>query len=141
MFALGHREMWHCFDLAIQKLHQGDVAHLDCPSYYVWGTAFTWAPIGGEMIPLGSDVDFTVEVLECNRTPEFTKYFEQPVTTSMQKDQCFYLHSVASEGGQDVPLVLTCENDSEADPALPCYLEEWVKDNKHQQFHFDEATG
>jgi FKBP-type peptidyl-prolyl cis-trans isomerase len=69
-FSVGAREVFHCWDLAIQELHQGDKARLSCPSYYVYGTAFAWAPIGGEPIPLASDVDFDIEVVECNRTPE-----------------------------------------------------------------------
>ena len=58
-----------------------------------------------------------------------------------------YLHSVASHE-EDTPLVLTCEDEeriAEADfssfPSVPCYLEEWVKENKHQQFHYVEADG
>ena len=68
--ALGNRESFHCFDLAIPQLTQGTKAHLDCPSYYAYGTAFTWAPVGGERIPHGSDIEFDLEVVECNRTPE-----------------------------------------------------------------------
>jgi len=55
-FALGAHEVFSCWDLAIPKLKQGAKARLTCPSYYAWGTAYTWAPIGGEPIPLGSDV-------------------------------------------------------------------------------------
>merc|ERR1719213_789516 len=43
---------------------------------------------------------------------------------------------------------MTCENEDKiADPgfknfpAVPCYLEEWVKDNKNQQFIFDRESG
>ena len=82
-FSLGHREVFHCWDLAMTQLHQGDKAHLDCPSYFAYGGAFTWAPIGGEPVPLNSDMEFDIEVVECNRVPDFTGYKEQPVTTTM----------------------------------------------------------
>jgi FKBP-type peptidyl-prolyl cis-trans isomerase len=74
-FALGAHEVFSCWDLAVPKLKQGAKARLTCPSYFAWGGARTWAPIGGEPIPLHSDVYFDVEVVECNRTPEFTGYY------------------------------------------------------------------
>jgi len=99
------------------------------------------------MIPLGSDVDFDIEVVECNRTPDFTEQVAQPVTTTMQPGRCMYLHSVASNE-EETPLVLTCEDEdriAESDfhtyPSVPCYLEEWVKENKNQQFHYVEGSG
>tara|TARA_B110000977_G_scaffold196404_1_gene276702 strand:+ start:556 stop:726 length:171 start_codon:yes stop_codon:yes gene_type:complete len=56
----------------------------------------------------------------------------------MQPGRCMYLHSVASEG-EGTPLVLTCENEERISqptfnkwPAVPCYLEEWVKERKDQ---------
>ena len=58
-----------------------------------------------------------------------------------------YLHSEAAEE-EGTPLVITCENEDRINqpgfhyfPAVPCYLEEWVKENKHQEFHYDEKTG
>jgi len=58
-----------------------------------------------------------------------------------------YLHSVAAEE-EGTPLVITCENEDRIDapgfnyfPAVPCYLEEWVKENKHQEFHWVEDSG
>ena len=72
-FSLGARELFYCFDLAIPKLHKGAKAHLDCPSYYVYGGAFTWAPVGGEPIPLHSDVEFDLEVIDCNHMPNITE--------------------------------------------------------------------
>jgi FKBP-type peptidyl-prolyl cis-trans isomerase len=62
-FALGAHEVFSCWDLAVPKLKQGAKARLHCPSYYAWGGAYTWAPVGGEPIPLHSDVDFDVEVV------------------------------------------------------------------------------
>lgn len=40
-FSLGARDVFHCWDLAIAQLHQGDKAHLSCPSYFAYGAAFT----------------------------------------------------------------------------------------------------
>jgi len=104
-FALGAHEVFSCWDLAIPKLKQGSKARLNCPSYFSWGNAYTWAPVGGEPIPLGSDVDFDVEVVECNRTPEFTEYFDQPMTTTMQPNRCMWFHlAEADSTGNDMVL-------------------------------------
>jgi hypothetical protein len=137
-FSLGAREVFHCWDLAIQQLHQGAKATLSCPSYYVYGGAFQWAPVGGEPVPLHSDVDFEIEVVECNRVPEFTQQVPQPKTTTMQPGRCMYLHSVASHE-EGTPLTMDCESDGKTGdhdfhhfPSVPCYLEEWVKEDKSQ---------
>jgi FKBP-type peptidyl-prolyl cis-trans isomerase len=104
-FALGAHEVFSCWDLAVPKLKQGANARLTCPSYYAWGGARTWAPVGGEPIPLHSDVYFDVEVVECNRTPEFTEYYKQPVTTTMQPNRCMWLHlQEADATGNDMVL-------------------------------------
>lgn len=96
-FALGAHEVFNCWDLAIPKLQQGTKARLSCPSYFAYGSAYTWPPVGGEPIPLNSDVDFDVEVVECNRTPEFTEYYQQPRTTTMQPNKCMWLHLVEAD--------------------------------------------
>lgn len=104
-FALGAHEVFSCWDLAIPKLQQGSIARLSCPSYYAWGGARTWAPVGGEPIPLHSDVDFDVEVVECNRTPDFTEYMRQPITTTMQPGRCMWFHlEEADSTGNDMVL-------------------------------------
>lgn len=72
-FALGAAEAFKCWDVAIPQLKQGDKAKVSCPADYVYGSAFTPAPLGGEPVPLNSDVNFELEVVECNRTPEFTE--------------------------------------------------------------------
>ena len=97
-FALGAHEVFKCWDLAVPKLQQGSKARLSCPSYFAYGNARTWPPVGGEPIPLNSDVDFDVEVVECNRTPDFTDYFNQPRTTTMQPNKCMWLHLVEADG-------------------------------------------
>jgi hypothetical protein len=106
-FALGASEVFRCWDLAIPKLVQGDKATLHCPSYYSWGGAYTQAPLGGEPIPLNTDVNFDIEVVECNHTPTFTTYNEQPVTTTMQPDTCMWLHlEEAEHTGNDMVLTV-----------------------------------
>ena len=75
-FALGAHEVLSCWDLAIPQLKQGAKAHVSCPSYYAYGGAFTQSPLGGEPIPTHSDMDFEIEVVECNKVPDvaFTQY-------------------------------------------------------------------
>jgi hypothetical protein len=96
-FALGAHEVFKCWDLAIPQLKQGAKATLTCPGYYAYGGARTWAPVGGEPIPLWSDVQFEIEVEECNRTPDFTDYNDQPRTTTMQPNKCMWLHLMESD--------------------------------------------
>lgn len=50
----------------------------------------------------------------------------------MQPNNCFYLHNMESEH-QSTPLVLNCE-------AGGCGLEEFVVDDKNQQFFWDEGS-
>ena len=68
-FTLGDHQVFSCFDIAIPQLKEGATATLHCPSTYAWGGAYTQSPLGGEPIPLHSDVDFQIDVLECNRVP------------------------------------------------------------------------
>jgi len=58
-----------------------------------------------------------------------------------------YLHSEAAEA-EGTPMVITCENEDRINapgfnyfPAVPCYLDEWVKENPHQEFFWNEQTG
>lgn len=146
MFSLGHHDVFACWDYAIQQLHKGDKARLSCPAYYVWGGAYTIAPLGGEPIPLHSDVDFDIEVIDCNRVPKIPDYSEEPHTTTMQPGRCMYFHSVASQE-EGTPLVIDCENEDRVNsywfsyyPAVNCYLEEWVKETKSQEFFWHEDT-
>ena len=135
-FSVGHSEVFHCWDLAIPQLHKGDKARVSCPSYYVYGGAYTQAPLGGEPVPLHSNVNFDIEVVDCSRTPVWTSQITQPHTTTMQPNRCMYFHAEESQEEAE-PLVLTCE-DSWAGPGQSwwswwpstwCYLEEFVKNN------------
>jgi len=72
-FTLGDHQVFSCWDIAIPQLKEGSVATLHCPSFYAWGGAHTLSPLGGDPIPLHSDVDFQIEVVECNRVPVITR--------------------------------------------------------------------
>jgi FKBP-type peptidyl-prolyl cis-trans isomerase len=141
-FALGASEVFRCWDLAIPKLHEGDKATLHCPAFYAWGGAYTQAPLGGEPIPLNSDVNFDIEIVSCNHTPHFTQYYDQPVTTTMQPGRCMWLHLEESDDtGND--MVLT-EQDGHAivhhreynDPA-----QQWYIDGRGQLHPASSASG
>jgi len=142
-FALGAHETFRCFDNAITQLHQGDKATVKCPSFQVWGDAWTQAPVGGEPIPLGSDVDFELEIVECNRNPEFTKQTIQPVTTTMQPNKCMYLHLEEADHTA-YELVLSCQDGADWGswwPAKYCMLEHKVEDDESQQWFWNDKTG
>lgn len=111
-FALGAHEVFKCWDLAIPKLQQGTKARLSCPSYFAYGNARTWPPVGGEPIPLNSDVDFDIEVVECNRTPDFTEYYQQPRTTTMQPNKCMWLHLVEADSTVNEMVLTEQEGDA-----------------------------
>ena len=138
-FAVGNSEVFNCWDLALPQLHQGDKATVSCPAYYVWGGAYTLSPLGGEPIPLHSDVNFEIEVEECARHPEDenTEYFNQPHTTTMQPGRCFYLHS---KTGADVALnqVLTTRAEGGAQVLA---VEHKVVDEPEQQWFWDITSG
>ena len=106
-FAVGAHQVYPCWDFAVKYMKKGSKASVSCPSYYAWGGAYTQSPLGGEPIPLNSDVIFDLEVLDCNRTPTFTEQTFQPMTTTMQPDRCMYLHLEESEHTGTQDLVLT----------------------------------
>lgn len=132
VFNVGKSEVFKCWDLAVPQLQQGTKATVTCPAHYAWGNAYTQAPLGGEPIPLNSDIRFELEVVECNRTPDdhaaWTDRGTQPRTTTMQPEICLYMHHRESEEHESTPLALNCDLDS------GCGLEEFVWDDKNQQF-------
>ena len=140
-FSVGKAEVFKCWDLAITQLHKGDVARLSCPSFYAWGDAFTWPPIGGEPIPLGSDIEFEFKVNDCNRTPTWTNYYDQPKTTTMRDDTCMYLFWKESDHQRN-PLVLATTNlvDDKGRFQLTD-LEDFVKGDVNQQWYYNRADG
>ena len=70
--ALGQGQTFRCFEVGFTKLTQGSKAVLNCPYDMAWGNAFTWPAIGGEPIPLHSDIKFKAEIEECQRNPRRT---------------------------------------------------------------------
>ena len=141
-FNVGASQVFSCWDLGIQKLNKGSKARLTCPSYLAYGQAYTQSPLGGETIPLGSDVTFDLEVLDCNIHPTFEEH-PQPVTTTMQPDTCFYLHNIGAEH-TSLDLVLSTVDSakfSEKWPAKYAIVEHRVYDDKQQQWYYNEKTG
>lgn len=141
VFALGAHETFKCLDNAIPQLHQGDKANLSCPSFQVWGDAYTQAPLGGEPIPLGSDIDFELEVVECNRTPTRVAQVNQPVTTTMQPGKCLMLHFTKGEEHTGNDLLLTVEESEYKKGSKYAYLDHKLTDDPTQQFMWNESTG
>lgn len=140
VFALGAHETFKCFDNAIPALHQGDKATLSCPSFQAWGDAYTQAPLGGEPIPLGSDIDFDLEIVECNRTPTRVKQVNQPITTTMQPGKCMYLHFTKGEEHTGNDLLLTVEEAEYKKGAKAVYLDHKLADDPTQQWFWNEGT-
>ena len=104
---------------------------------------------GGLPLPLHADVEYDVEVVECNLDPsQFVPEVKEEKVTSqaLKGDRCFYLHSKMEKSSMD--LVLTCQDDEWVKddhfvhyPGIHCYLEEFVRDEAGQQWYYDENTG
>lgn len=93
-FILGKGEVFKCLNLALQTLKKGSKAKLSCPAQYVWGNKYTHSTLGGEPIPINSDIDLDVEVLDCNRRPDAPSLaWTAPCKfdSIMKPDNCFYL--------------------------------------------------
>merc|ERR1719213_65461 len=84
---------------------------------------------------------FDLEVLVCNVHPKWEDH-PQPVTTTMQPDQCFYLHLVESEHTA-YNLVLSHEAEQYAEfwPAKYSMIEHKVVDDPAQQWIYNEKDG
>jgi len=65
--------VFKCWELALPSLKKGAKARLSCPADLAWGGAHTVSPVGGEPVPEHSDVNFDIEVVDCNRTPSHNK--------------------------------------------------------------------
>lgn len=142
-FALGNADAFKCWELAIPSLKKGTKARLSCPSDLAWGGAHTPAPVGGEEIPIHSDIDFDIEILDCNRTPDHKiKEEVQPRTTTMQPNSCMYLHlEEGDHTGYDLVLSTEEEDFSEFWPAKYAMLEQKVLDDPAQQWYWNEKDG
>jgi FKBP-type peptidyl-prolyl cis-trans isomerase len=69
IFTVGASQTFKCLDLAITQLKPGAKATIKCPSEFVYGGVATPAPLGGEPIPVDSDMSFEVDVNFCNHNP------------------------------------------------------------------------
>jgi len=104
-FTLGQSEVFKCWELALPQINAGDKVTITCPSEFVYGGANVVAPIGGEYIPKWSDVDFDLNVIDCNIKAVEAPADPQPVTTVMQPDVCMYLKlEVSDDLGYDLVL-------------------------------------
>ena len=65
VFHLGHYQSIKCWELAIISMQAGEVVDMDCPSYFAYGGAPYQSHFGAKMIPANSDLEFKLEVLEC----------------------------------------------------------------------------
>ena len=108
-FTVGNSDVLRCWDHAVQVLHAGDKATLSCPASLAYGKAYLWPAVGGAPIPEDSDIQFDIEIEDCNITPKREEYV-QPVTTTMQTGECFYLQSITSDH-TSLNLVLSHEVD------------------------------
>jgi len=51
-------------------MHAGEQAELDCPAFYAHGGAETYSHFGSMKIPADSDLTYSLEVLNCEASPE-----------------------------------------------------------------------
>lgn len=70
MFHLGHWESIKCWELAIVSMQAGEVVDMECPHYYAYGGTEKWSHFGAKKIPSNTDLEFKLEVLECEASIE-----------------------------------------------------------------------
>jgi hypothetical protein len=46
-------------------MQAGEVVDMDCPHYYAYGGTEKWSHFGAKKIPANTDLEFKLEVLEC----------------------------------------------------------------------------
>ena len=93
-------------------------------------------------MPLDSDMVFDVDILDFNVAPNHKDPEVQPRTTTMQPNQCFYLHLKSTEHTA-YDFVLSTEQDdySKSWPAKYAIIEHRVIDEASQQWFYDESDG
>ena len=146
IFNLGGHHVIKCLDIALSQLKAGAKAHIECPSFYAYGGAFTQSFLkGGLPLPLHADVEYEIEILNCNENPVKWPEPAKPKKIGMQGHRQMSLHIAKDLGTQD--LVLTCQDDDgmkapgfEKFPALQCYLEEYIKGDTNQLWVWDPDT-
>ena len=127
------------------QLNPGAKAHIECPSFYAFGGAFTQSFLkGGLPLPLHADVEYQLEVINCNMDPVAPPEPKEPVKVGMQANRQLSLHITKDMG---IDLVLCCQDDDNVAspnfakwPANQCYLEEYVKHDPHQLWIWDDQT-
>ena len=108
----------------------------------VFGNNVEISPLNGELIPKNSKVVFDLDVEDCNYVPKKVKYGEQPKSTTMQPEQCFYLHLVEGDNtAYDLVLATMDTDESKEWPGQRAYFEQKVVDDETQQWKYNEKTG
>lgn len=146
IFNLGGHHVIRCLDIALSQLKAGAKAHIECPSFYAYGGAWTQSFLkGGLPLPLHADVEYQLEVLNCNEAPVKIPEPPKPKKVGMQANRQMSLHIAKDLGATD--LVLCCQDDDgmkapgfKKFPALQCYLEEYVKGDPYQLWVWDDVT-
>lgn len=88
----------------------GAKAHIECPSFYAFGGAWTQSFLkGGLPLPLHADVEYELTVENCNMPPVVEPEKPKPIKVGMQAKRQMSLHIAKDLGAQD--LVLTCQDD------------------------------
>jgi len=67
-FRLGHWESNKCWELAIVSMQAGEEVDMVCPHYYAYGGVEKWSHFGAKKIPANTDLEFKLEVLECEES-------------------------------------------------------------------------
>jgi hypothetical protein len=90
----------------LTQLRAGAKAHIECPSFYAFGGALTQSFLpGGLPLPLHADVEYQLEVKDCNMNPVEPKEPPTPKKIGMQANRQMSLH-IKKQTGTD--LVLCC---------------------------------
>ena len=137
-FAIGLSEAFKCWDLVLPLLNVGTKASLKCPSSFVRGGEYSTAKFGGDEMPYDVDINFELEVLNCEvPVPTYPKTLNSAPDKHWKVNRnpyhegnCFYLKNKESEH-ESTPLVLDCDGDG-------CDLDEWVTDEKSQMLFWDK---
>mmetsp|Transcript_1608 Transcript_1608/g.2838 ORF Transcript_1608/g.2838 Transcript_1608/m.2838 type:complete len:257 (+) Transcript_1608:1-771(+) len=140
-FSVGRSQVLKCWDLVLPQLTKGTSATVTCPAKLAWGGAYTQAPIGGEPIPLNSDIIFDLDVLDCDRQPDPINehLYDQPHTSTLQSDHCFFLYSkTAADLNIDQVLTTRAFNGTSR---LQLAVEQRVVDDPDQQWFYYHNNG
>ena len=65
LFIVGHFDKIKCFDLILPQMKQGEKSEVYCPANLVYGDRETYSQFGSDIIPVDSDIMYTIQVLAC----------------------------------------------------------------------------